>query len=404
MATFLYEAYDKSGAPVRGEFEAKNKDEVVAYLMKRGLTPASVNPLAGGGKLSLSFSFFERVTSVDVLFLIRNLATALKAGLSVVESLDILIADSTKGVIKRMLQGVMSTIKNGEPLSRSFIPYRDVFPVAFIGMLRAGEISGNLDQTLDSLSLYLRKEYSLRQRVKSALIYPIVLLLASIGVVVLLLVGVLPRLSGSFVQNDVNLPLLTKIFLAASNVLTYSLTLDMLIVAALIAGGITLHRTPGGRKFVATIFAHMPVAKDVVQKVALVRFTRTFGNLINGGISALEALDISADSVGNAVYAAALRDAAEEIKNGSPLSRALGRHPELFPNILRSLVSVGERTGSLGNILIALADFYDEEVENKLKDLTAIIEPALLLVMGLVVGAIALSILMPIYQLVGNFS
>ncbi len=404
MATFLYEAYDKAGTLVHGEFEAKDKDEVVSHLMKRALTPTSVNPLNGGGKLALSFSFFERVTSVDVLFLVRNLATALKAGLSVVESLDILIADATKGVIKRMLQGVVSAIKNGEPLSKSFAPYRDIFPVAFIGMLRAGEISGNLDQTLDSLSLYLRKEYSLRQRVKSALIYPIVLLIASIGVVVLLLVAVLPRLSGAFAQNGIKLPLLTKIFLGASHALTYSFTLDIIALFLLIGGGVVMQRTRGGKRFISTVFAHMPVAKDVVQKVVLVRFTRTFGNLINGGISALEALDISADSVGNVIYAAALRDAAEEIKNGSPLSRALGRYPELFPNILRSLVSVGERTGTLGTILVALADFYDEEVENKLKDLTAIIEPVLLLVMGLVVGAIALSILMPIYQLVGNFS
>lgn len=404
MSTFIYEAYNKDGAPVRGEFEAATKDEVATSLLKRQLTPVSIVPLRGGSGINLSFAFFERLTSVDILFLVRNMATGLKAGLTVVESLDILVADATKGVMRRMLLGVLSAIKNGQTLSIAFEPYRNSFPVAFIGMLRAGEISGELAPTLESLAQFLRKEYSLRQRVKSALVYPLVLLIASTGVVTLLLVFVLPRLATAFLTSGVKLPLLTKIFIGLSNALTYSILLDALVLGSLFFLLVALKRTATGRMIGGRMLAHTPIAKELIRKLALVRFTRTFGNLIKHGISALEALEIAADSVGNTTYEQALRKAGEEVKNGAPLSHALERYPELFPSILRSLVSVGEKTGTLGDILITLADFYDEEVENTLKDLTSVLEPLLLLIMGLLVGAIALSILLPIYQLVGNFS
>jgi len=401
MSTYLYEAFDKDGTVVRGEFDAQGKGEVLEHLLRRSLKPVSIRALRDGSQ-GLSRSFFNRLSSVDVLFLVRNLSTTIKAGMSIVESLDVLIADTDKPFLRSMLQRVQAGIKSGQQLSVEFEAYKKHFPAAFIGMLKAGEISGALDKTLDSLAVYLTKEFQLRSQVRSALVYPTVLLCASLGVITLLLGVVLPKLTKAFTESKIELPLLTRIFIGISNALTYSLILDVLIVGFLAWLFFYFRRTSLGKRIWQSTITHLPIAKDVIRKVAIVRFTRTFGNLIGSGISAIEALEISADSLGNAEYAAALHAAARDLERGVSLSHSLERSPQLFPRILVGLIVVGERTGSLSPMLLSLSEFYDEEVSNRLKNLTSVLEPLLLLVMGVVVGAIALSILLPIYQLVGK--
>lgn len=405
MSTFIYEAYDRHGGVIRGEYEGVKKDEVVDYLVKRDLTPVSVEELTarGRGGTLLSISLFEHIAPVDVMFLVRNLATTIKAGLSIVESLDILIADTEKRVMKKVLQETQAMVKNGQPLSKGFESYAHAFPPIFMGMLKAGEISGGLDRVLAELSRYLSKEYALRSKVRSALMYPLILLIASVGVLVLLLIFVLPRLSKAFLTSGVKLPWVTKFFLSISNALTWSFIFDAVVIGGLIWFFLYFRKTPRGKKTFFWIISRLPVARDVVKKVALVRFSRTLGNLIGSGLSAVESLELSADSLGNEVYTIAIHKAVDEIKSGKSISEALGKYPELFPRLLLSMVVVGERTGSLQEILISYADFSEEEVDNKLKDLTAVLEPVLLLIMGLVVGAIAFSIILPIYQLVGHF-
>lgn len=407
MATFIYEAYNKDGEIIHDEYEALEHDEVVLFLNKRGLTPISIKRLHGGRDTNngiLSIQFFESLTSVDVMFLVRNLATTIKAGLSIVESLDILIADSEKGIVKKVLQNAQATIKNGRPLSQGFEEYKNSFPPIFLGMLRAGELSGELAQTLSELGKYLAKEYSLRAKIKSALTYPIILLIASGGVIALLLMFVLPRLAKAFLQSGVELPWVTQIFLDLSKMLTWSYTVDIIVLVSIVWFFAYFRTTETGKKFFFWVLSNTPVAKDLIKRVSLVRFARTFGNLIASGLSAIESLELSAESIGNPLYTKALKDSIEQIKNGVSISDALEKYPELFPRLLISLVIVGERTGTLHEILNTFADFYEEEVDNKLKDLTSILEPALLLIMGLLVGAIALAVILPIYQLVGSFT
>lgn len=405
MATFIYEAYNKEGVITHGEYEGVNRDEAIRYLAKRDLTPVSVKEIRargeGGGILAINF--FERLSPVDVMFLVRNLSTTVKAGLSIVEALDILIADAEKKLMKKVLQEARACIKNGQPLSSAFEAYKDSFPPIFMGMLRAGELSGQLDKILAELGRYLSKEYALRSKVKSALTYPVILLVASLGVMTLLLVFVLPRLTSSFAASGVKLPFITQVFLGLSKMITWSFTLDLVLLAGLIWFFVYFRRTNSGKRFFFWVIAHTPVANDLVKKVALVRFARTFGNLIGSGVSALEALDLSSKSMGNLPYEIAIKNAILAVENGSPISEALNKFPHLFPRLLISLIIVGERTGTLHEIMGTFADFYEEEVDNTLKDLTSILEPALLLIMGLLVGAIAVSIILPIYQLVGHF-
>jgi type II secretory pathway component PulF len=185
--------------------------------------------------------------------------------------------------------------------------------------------------------------------------------------------------------------------------LTWSFTLDFALLAGLVWFFVYFRTTNIGKRFFFWVIARTPVANELVKKVALVRFARTFGNLIGSGISAIEALELSSKSIGNLTYELAIKSAISVVENGSPISEALGKYPDLFPRLLISLIIVGERTGTLHEILGTFADFYEEEVDNTLKDLTSILEPALLLIMGLLVGAIAVSIILPIYQLVGHF-
>lgn len=401
MALYSYEAFNKNGTIVRGEFEGESENEVVDHLERKALQPTSIR-VVGGTRHDISFSFSNTISPVDTLFFIRNLSTMLKAGMSMSESLDILIRDAEHKPLRDMLQRVALRIRGGRSLSDAFEPYRDQFPAAFIGMIKAGELSGKLDATLASLGDYLSREFELRREIKGALMYPIILLTASIGVTSLLLIVVLPRLTQTFMQNKMQLPLITRIFMGMSSALTYSWVLDIAILAALVWFFTYFRKTKSGKKFWSELLFAAPVSRDIVKKIALVRFTRTFGSLINSGVSALETIDISADAVGNTRYSEALREAAKSVERGSPLSSSLAAHEELFPRILIGLVVVGERTGTLGEILLTLASFYEEEANAKLKNLTAIMEPALLLVMGLVVGSIALSILMPIYGMIGQ--
>lgn len=402
---FIYEAYDKNGALVHGEYEATNREEVVDFILRREMTPVLIKQLHEKKTgIDLSTTFFEKITSVDILFLVRNLSATVKAGLSVVEALDILIADTEKKMMKEILQEVQALVKNGQPLSAGFANYAEKFPPVFLGLLRAGEASGQLDRTLAELGQYLSKEYGLRSKIKSALTYPVILLVASVGVVSLLLIFVLPRLTKAFAASGVQLPWVTKFFLGLSEMLTYSFLLDVAALAALVWFFVYFRTTIMGKKFFFGVATRVPVARDLIKKIALVRFSRTLGNLMAGGLSVVDSLESSAESIGNQKYEEAIRMVISDVRNGLSISGALAKFPDLFPRLLVSLVIVGERTGSLSEILITFADFSEEDVDNKLKDLTSALEPALLLVMGLLVGSIAFSIILPIYQLVGHFT
>jgi type IV pilus assembly protein PilC len=405
MTKYNYEAYSKENEIVKGEYEASSREDVMEYLNRHFLTPISVKSSDSRiiDKDILSIELFDKINSVDIMFLVRNLAVTTRAGLSIVDSLDILIKDTEKRSMKKILQGVQMIIQSGRPLSEAFGEYKDSFPPIFIGMLKAGEVSGQLDKTLSELAQYLSKEYALRSKVKSALTYPVILLVASTVVVLLMLVFVLPKLTKSFASSGVDLPWITKAFLFISELLTYSYLLDIALIGLVVWFFFYFSATKMGKKFFFSVFSRIPVANNLIKKIALVRFSRTLGNLIGSGLSVVDSLSISSESINNHKYTIAINKAIEDIKNGISISLSLSKFPDLFPKLLISLVAVGERTGSLEEILKTFADFDDEEVDNKLKELTSFLEPVLLLIMGLMIGAIAVSIILPIYQLVGHF-
>ncbi len=401
---YSYEASDKDGVTTKGEFEAENKSAVVVYLEKKNLIPVTIDEIGAsesGG--ALANHLFETVKPLDRILLVRNLAASLKAGLGLGESLEILIVDSTKKIMRNVLSQAKINLENGQPLSQTFSTYTKHFPPVFVGMLRAGEFSGKLDTTLEELSAYLSREYNLAKKIRSALAYPMVLLIAATGVIMLLLTFVLPQLAKTLKQSKVKLPLITQVFVNLGAFISKNYFLDAAVIAFIIWFFVYFRRTVLGRKVFMKISFRVPIVRDLVKKVALVRLTRTLSSLVGSGVSIVESLKLTADSVANDYYRKALLESVEEVQKGIPFSRTFKNYPDLFPKFLTSLMVVGEKTGTLEHVLRTFADFYDEEVDNTLKDLTAILEPVLLLGMGVVVGSIALSVLLPIYQLVGSF-
>ncbi|OGE85893.1 MAG: hypothetical protein A3J48_00970 [Candidatus Doudnabacteria bacterium RIFCSPHIGHO2_02_FULL_46_11] len=406
MAIFRYEAANSDGTVLEGDIEAADRQAVLEFLTKRSLVPLAVEDLTGQthSVRSLSISLFERVTSLDRILLVRNLGAALKAGLNLLEALDILIVDTAKTSVRRIMAQAKVNLQNGQMLSATFKAFPKYFPPVFVGLIKAGEASGQLDRTLKELNDYLIREYDLNRKIKSALAYPVLLLSVAIGVVVLLLIFVLPRLERTFQQTATQLPLITRILVQISEILTYSLTLDLIVIGFFTASFIYLKKTAWGKKVSAQIAFRIPLIRDLVKKIVLVRFTKTLATLLASGLPIIMALELSAEAVGNEAYRQKILKAADEVKSGTSLSKSLSRDPQLFPGFLTGLMLVGEKTGTSEEILKTFADFYTEEVDHELKNLTNFIEPLLLLMMGLVIGLIALSILLPIYQLVGKFT
>lgn len=405
MPLFIYEAANKEGKIIMGEANAADSEAVVATLAQKQLLPVKIELKSDFDSHPLrSKNILERFTPQDRIALIRNLAATIKAGLSLNEALDILISDATKPIVKVFLLDVQLGIQNGQPLSAVFARNERYFPPLFVGMIKAGEASGKLDHALEDLSQHLSKEYKLIRKVKSALAYPLILLISSLGIISMMLIFVLPKLAKSFAQNNIQLPFLTRILVDISNALTYSFLLDLAIVVGLAVFLLYFIKSRRGKKIIAYLSFHLPAVKNLVRKIILVRFSRTLGSLIDSALSISESLNLTANAVSNPNYQAALLHADKEIRNGIPLSVSLKKEPELFPKFLTSLIAVGERTGSTGKVLKNFADFYEDDVDGALKDLTTFLEPLLLLFMGLIVGTIAVAILMPIYQMVGDFN
>ena len=404
MPLYIYEAADAEGAIVSGEQQADTRDEVIEYLTRKGLIPVSIREQDEEKKEGvLSRGMFETVTPMDRVLLFRNLATALKAGVNVVEALDMLVSDARKRVMYDILVHAKANVIQGQPLSKVFAANPKAFPAVVVGMVEAGERSGKLDEALHELAEYLTRDYELRRRVKSALAYPMILLVAASGVIALMFFFTIPRLETLFSQINVELPLITRIFVGISSVMRTNPLLDVLIVVGVIVGVFMLRRSPKGRHAMLKVISIFPVARDVLQKIALVRFTRTLSSAISSGLTMTESLTISADAIGNVQYEQAIREAIDRIQKGLPLSRSLAEHERLFPHFLTSLMAVGERTGSVEEILVTFADFYDAETEHVLKNLTSILEPVMLVGMGLLIATIAVSMLYPIYTFVGSF-
>lgn len=404
MPKFSYIAMDSRNNVVRGQVDMTDRSAVLDALAKQSLRPVSVkedSKLKG----ALSFSIGGgKVKSSDLVMFTRQLSAMVSAGVPLLRALGSLESHAESPALRKLLGGVIKDVEGGAPLADALEKYPSTFSDVYINMVRAGEAAGILDDILKRLALQQEKSASMRKKIKSAMTYPMVLLGITVVAFFGLMIFVIPQI-GKIIKDmggpDAKLPLLTEVMLAISAGIISYWYIVLPLLAAGIYGLLRFIKTPKGKRIFHSFVLKFPGINGLIQKVAVARFTRTFSALMGAGVAVLEALSVTARSVGNVLYEEAIIKAAEEVKNGKQLSQIIETN-ELFPPIVAQMLAVGEETGQTDTVLVKVADFYEEEVDVAIDGISSIIEPVMIVFMGSMVGLIAASVMMPIAGLSQN--
>lgn len=347
----------------------------------------------------LSISIFrKRVSAKALVVFTRQLSTLIAAGLPLVKALRTLYDQLEQGALKDIIKNIADEVESGTKFSEALSRYPKIFPEFYVNMIKAGELGGMLEGILKRLSEFLDKAHKLRERIKSALMYPSFVLLVAVLILIMLMVFVIPTFTNMFSELGEALPLPTKILIATSDIIRKAWYLIPLIPIAIVALYKLLIRNPDRRFFVDRIKLHIPVVGGLIQQVCVARFSRTLGTLLSSGVPILSALQTVRDTVGNEFIARAIIDVRDSIKEGESVSRPM-EATRAFPPLVTKMINIGEETGELDKMLIQIADNFEEEVDVAISGLTSLLEPLLIVFMGLVVGFIVVSMFMPLFSL-----
>lgn len=399
METYHYQAADRAGKIIAGTMEEDDEKAIVDRLQEMGLFPMSVKKEAIEGPMPAKpmRMMGRRIKLRDVMTFTQQLGALLEAGLPLDRSLSILSDVSEKDSMKAVIKNVLLNIQGGGSLSDSLAKYPKVFPPLYTNMIKAGEAGGVLEPVIGRLAEYLENSQRLREEIRSALIYPLLLVAVGGGAVAFLLTFVVPRFTQIFKEMGQNLPLPTVILLYISNLLRKYWWILLGLVFLVIFGLRRYMKTEAGRSWWDASILKIPLFGTLVQKIAVSRFARTLGTLLNSGVPILQALTIVKDSIGNEVIAKSTATIREEVKRGKGIAKPL-KDSGVFPQLAIHMMTVGEETGRLDEMLIKVADRYDSETRVSIKRMISLLEPAMILFMGLVVGFIIVAILLAIFS------
>ncbi len=400
MATFTYTGRDGGGRVVTGAIDGDSQPAVISRLQEMGVVITNLRARGTRPTVGELLQRFRGVKLKDLAVFTRQLATMINAGLTIVMSLTILESQVQNRRFGEIIKGVRSRVETGVPLSDAFEEHPDVFNDLFVNMVRAGEAGGVLDEILSRLSALLEKELTLRQKVKAAMIYPMVIGAAATGIVSFIVFFILPKFVEFFKTLNVPLPAPTQ-FLIFITVMTNRFW--YVIIVLLVAGvyGFRYYTgTPQGRMWFDRFKLRMPLFGTINRNVVMTRFSRTFGTLIHSGVPILQSLDVVSKAISNVVVAQAIAAVRTSIREGEGIAGPL-QASGIFPLMVVQMVSVGERTGALDAMLSKVADFYDVEVEFAVQGLTAVLEPLMIMIMGGIVGFVVISFYLPLFNLVG---
>jgi type IV pilus assembly protein PilC len=398
MATtvFLWEGKTRQGSVQKGEISANNKEEVMTLLRKQNITPVNVS--AKPREIKLSFGE-PKVSDKDVVILTRQLATMIDAGLPLVQCLEILGSQTENKSLAKTIVQVRSDVESGATFADALKKHPKVFDNLYVNMVAAGEAGGILDTILGRLAAYMEKFAKIKRQIKSAMIYPSVILFVAVSVVSILLVVVVPMLADMFKESGQALPLPTRIVISVSDFLK---GWGGLIMLGIIVGGIFALKkwrtTDNGLRITDRIAMRVPVAGSLITRVAVAKFTRTLGTLMTSGVPILEGLIIVAKTAGNKIVEEAIMQTRQSVSEGKTLADPLTKS-KVFPAMVTQMIAVGEATGALDNMLNKIADFYDEEVDSAVAALTSMLEPLLMIFLGTTVGFVIIAMYMPIFQM-----
>jgi type IV pilus assembly protein PilC len=395
MASFMYVAREtSSGREIRSSVEAGTEQAAIAALLNRNLLVVSIQEKVGkkgktsGGKVALA----------DLVIFTRQLATMIDAGLAMVQSLQGLAEQTTNKVMRDVIKDVCARVESGDSFSEALQKHPKAFNRLYVAMVSAGEKGGLLAEILSRLATYLENTARLRKKVKSALMYPSVVSVVAVLITTFLLVKVVPVFGDVYSGFGAKLPAPTQFLIDISNFLKSYFLYFIVAGGGTVWGWFYFIKTPAGREFWDARRIKLPIFGAIAHKICLARFTRTLASLIRSGVPILEVLQIVSQTVGNVVMEKAIRVAASDIERGQSISSALSRHP-VFPSMVIRMITAGEQTGKIDNMLERISDFLDEEIETVLSGLTAMIEPILIVFLGVVIGGMVICMFLPIFKL-----
>lgn len=398
MEQYRYTAKDNTGDTRTGVIEAIDPRQASSLLHDMGLVVIKIVPRGTSLGIGSIIQRFRGTSLTSLSNFTRQLSTMINAGLSLIDSLEILEKQFNDEVMRQAIKEVTKDIQSGGTFASALGKHPRIFSPSFISMIKAGEASGTLDQVLGRLADSLEKEREFSGKVKGAFIYPIIIIIAMTLVAVIVLVFVVPRISGLYKDMNVDLPLPTKMLMALSSFIINFWWLIILAVIGLVIFYRGFKKTPEGKMLIDKITLATPVLGRLSQYTSFTELTRTLGSLVGSGVPILDSLKIASEVTGSANHQAALKNAAKLVEKGGQLSTALS-HEEVFPPIISQMVAVGEETGKLDEVLMKLAHYFEVEVEQQVKNLTAALEPLIMVVLGIGVAALVISIILPIYKI-----
>ncbi len=400
MATFVWKGRTLAGEAQSGELDAVRQDEAIEILRKRKILVTSMRPKSGGFQLP---KFGGGVSTKDLAVFTRQFATMISAGLPLVQCLDILARQASKPSFGRVVAEVTREVESGATLSDGLGKHKNVFDELFRNMVAAGEAGGVLDEILMRLAAYIEKADALKRKIQSAMVYPVVVLTVAIGATSFMLIFIIPTFAKMFSDFGGELPLPTKIVLVLSNFLRSFWWVGVLGAVAGFVGLKRFYGTDPGRRTIDGLMLKFPVLGDVLLKGAVARFTRTLGTLIASGVPILSGLEITARTAGNKVISDAIMTARVSIREGETVAAPL-KASGVFPPMVVQMISVGEQTGALDEMLTKIAVFYESEVDTAVDTMTSIIEPVMIVIMGGIVGGMVVAMYLPMFKLISVVS
>lgn len=404
MPKFFYTAKNATtGETSGGEMEARDEKSLAQDLRSEGLLLTSFKAEEEASVLHVKFlDRFMSVPLKEKMTFTRNLSVMVSSGLTVSRAVNNLALQTSNKTFKKILASVDDDLQSGKTLSEGLGKYPSVFNELFVNMVYVGEVSGNLEEVLDILAVQLEKEHDLLSKVRGALIYPSVIVVAMIGIGILMLVYILPKITGVFKDMDVELPATTQVIMAISDFIRGHALLTIALSIVVIVGTKIFYGTVPGKRFFGYVFVRLPIIGNIIVKVNCARFARIYSSLLRSGISVVNALTIISKTLSNLYYKDALGEAIVEIQKGVELSKVISKYPRLFPLLVTQILEVGEETGKTETVLQRLAEFYEEEVSQITKNMSSIIEPILMLLIGGGVGFFAVAMLQPMYSVLEN--
>lgn len=400
---FKYRALDQEGHEREGTVEALSMDVAVTTLQRRSLIVSSIEPVAQKSFLNAELGIFKHVSNKEIVILSRQIATLFEAQVSALRVFRLLAAEVDNKYLTEIMTAVADDLQGGSTISKAMARHPKAFSNFYVNMVRSGEESGKLSETFGYLADYLDRTYEVQSKAQNALIYPAFVVATFVVVMTLMLTLVIPRVSKILLDSGQEIPLYTKIVIGLSNVIV---DYGVFVFIALIAGAFFAYRsmkTPQGRYFFDGLKLGIPYVGDLFEKLYLSRIADNFSTMLVSGVPVVESVEITGSVVGNAVYEELLKEVGDDVKGGSSISDALAKHREI-PGIMTAMIKVGEETGELGSILNTLAKFYRREVSTAVDTLVDLIEPLMIVFLGLGVGVLLAAVLIPIYNLAGGIS